>query len=83
MELIPVSHSGSYMEVHPTTLMQHKKLGWLECEKQVTQPLKVPYDDLHENTNEASQASKENANETRQEVLKKRGRPFKQIEEKL
>ena len=34
MELIPVSKDGAYLEVHPTTLKQHKELGWRECEKQ-------------------------------------------------
>jgi hypothetical protein len=34
MELISVSKHGEYLEVHPTTLAQHKALGWKECPKQ-------------------------------------------------
>ncbi|MDN8612790.1 hypothetical protein [Variovorax ginsengisoli] len=34
VELIPVAKDGAYLEVHPTTLDQHKGLGWRECAKQ-------------------------------------------------
>jgi hypothetical protein len=34
MELISVSKDGEYLEVHPSTLAQHKALGWKECTKQ-------------------------------------------------
>ncbi len=33
MELIPVTKGGEYLEVHPTTLADHKRCGWLECAK--------------------------------------------------
>lgn len=33
MDLIPVSKGGDYLEVHPVTLPEHKRLGWEECEK--------------------------------------------------
>ena len=32
--LIPVGKSADYLEVHPGALAEHKKLGWVECEKQ-------------------------------------------------
>lgn len=32
--LIPVSKAGEYLEVHPSTLANHKTLGWTECAKQ-------------------------------------------------
>lgn len=34
MELVSVSKDGEYLEVHPSTLVQHKELGWRGCEKQ-------------------------------------------------
>lgn len=34
MEMIPVTKGGEYLEVHPTTLADHKRCGWTECEKQ-------------------------------------------------
>lgn len=37
MELIPVSKDGDYIEIHPATLADHKRMGWLECERQATQ----------------------------------------------
>lgn len=36
--LIPVSKDGEYIEVHPSTLAQHKALGWVECERQQIDP---------------------------------------------
>lgn len=33
IELVPVSKGAEYLEVHPTTLANHKALGWAECEK--------------------------------------------------
>ena len=38
MELIPVSKDGEYIEIHPATLADHKRIGWLECERQAAQP---------------------------------------------
>ncbi|MGB3276121.1 MAG: hypothetical protein WBA82_08030 [Castellaniella sp.] len=32
--LIPVSKGADYLEVHPGALAEHKKLGWVQCEKQ-------------------------------------------------
>lgn len=37
MELITVSKDGDCIEIHPTTLADHKRMGWLECERQATQ----------------------------------------------
>ena len=34
MELIPVSKDGDYIEIHPATLADHKRLGWAECARQ-------------------------------------------------
>lgn len=31
--LIPVSKGADYLEVHPNTLAEHKKLGWTQCAK--------------------------------------------------
>lgn len=36
--LIPVSKDGEYIEVHHSTLAQHKALGWIECERQQINP---------------------------------------------
>lgn len=33
VELIAVSKGADYLEVHPTTLANHKALGWAECAK--------------------------------------------------
>lgn len=33
VHLIPVAKGGEYLEVHPSTLANHKRLGWSECEK--------------------------------------------------
>ena len=32
-ELVPVSKSGEYLEVHETSLKQHQQLGWSVCAK--------------------------------------------------
>jgi hypothetical protein len=32
-ELIPVAKGGEYLEVHPSTLRDHKRCGWAECER--------------------------------------------------
>lgn len=32
-ELIPVTCGGEYIEVHPSALQEHKRLGWAECER--------------------------------------------------
>lgn len=37
MELIPVSKDGDYIEIHPATLADHKRMGWRECERKATQ----------------------------------------------
>ncbi|MGL5004677.1 MAG: hypothetical protein ACRDAM_17190 [Casimicrobium sp.] len=37
MELIPVSKDGEYIEVHPTCVDEHKRLGWQACEKRETE----------------------------------------------
>lgn len=34
-ELIPVEKDGEYIEVHPSTIEQHKQLGWKVTEKRV------------------------------------------------
>ena len=34
IELIPVTKDGEYIEVHPSTLGDHKRLGWVECARQ-------------------------------------------------
>ncbi len=31
VELIPVAKSGEYLEVHPSTLADHQRLGWAPC----------------------------------------------------
>lgn len=49
-DLIPVAKGGEYLEVHPTTLANHKALGWTECARREnvdadpegTKPLTVP-----------------------------------------
>lgn len=33
VHLIAVAKGGEYLEVHPSTLADHKRLGWTECEK--------------------------------------------------
>ena len=37
MELIPVSKDGDYIEIHPATLADHKRMGWRECERKAVQ----------------------------------------------
>lgn len=32
-ELVPVASNDDYLEVHPSCLAAHVKLGWKECEK--------------------------------------------------
>lgn len=32
-ELIPVTKGGEYIEVHPLTLAEHERLGWVRCER--------------------------------------------------
>lgn len=34
IQLTPVTKGGEYIEVHPTTLGDHKRLGWVECARQ-------------------------------------------------
>lgn len=32
-ELTPVTMAGEYLEVHPSTLQAHQRLGWVQCER--------------------------------------------------
>lgn len=32
IQLIPVAKDGEYIEVHPSTLDDHKRLGWVPCD---------------------------------------------------
>lgn len=34
VELIPVAKGGEYLEVHPSTLADHQRLGWAPCARQ-------------------------------------------------
>lgn len=34
VELIPVAKGGEYLEVHPATLADHQRLGWVPCARQ-------------------------------------------------
>lgn len=34
IELIPVTLNGDYIEVHPTALEDHKRIGWVQCQRQ-------------------------------------------------
>lgn len=34
IELIPVAKGGEYLEVHPSTLADHQRLGWAPCARQ-------------------------------------------------
>lgn len=38
MELVPVQKDGDYLEVHPTCLADHKRLGWKDCAKREAEP---------------------------------------------
>lgn len=37
IELIPVTKSGEYIEVHPATLEAHNRLGWKPCARQAVE----------------------------------------------
>lgn len=42
MNLIPVQKNGETIEVHHTTLADHKRLGWIECEAPESLPEVAP-----------------------------------------
>lgn len=42
IELTPVTKDGEYIEVHPSTLADHKRLGWVECARQEAEQADKP-----------------------------------------
>lgn len=73
-ELISICKGSGYLEVHQKSLPEHKRRGWVECDKRELPSDKQP---KPEAPNEADAQQPDDSSEDEKEPPKRRGRPKK------